>query len=95
MLTKMTAAFCEEIKSAGYLPMIYSYASFYYHYLDMEELAQYPVWVAHINTDVPDYDGQYFMWQYSWEGQVDGIEGDVDMNYSYVDFAEYTKQFSS
>jgi GH25 family lysozyme M1 (1,4-beta-N-acetylmuramidase) len=26
------------------------------------------------------------MWQYSWTGKVSGISGDVDMDYSYVDF---------
>ncbi len=92
-LTAMTEAFCEEIKNAGYIPMIYSYASFFDSYLDMELLSQYPVAVAHVNTDAPDYDGEYFIWQYSWEGQVDGIDGNVDLDYSYLDFTEYTEMF--
>ncbi len=93
-LTDMTIAFCEVIKDAGYIPMVYSYASFFDAHLDMQELAEYPVWVAHVGVDVPDHDGLYFLWQYSWEGNVDGIEGNVDMDYSYLDFAKYTEQFS-
>ncbi len=91
MLTDMTIAFCEEIKKAGYMPMVYSYASFFNSSLDMDRLSEYPVWVAHINTDSPAYDDTYFMWQYSWEGQVDGIEGDVDLDYAYIDFPSYIK----
>ena len=92
MLTDMTIAFCEEIKNAGYMPMVYSYASFLNNSLDMDRLSDYPVWVAHVNTDKPAYDNQYFMWQYSWEGKIDGIEGDVDLNYAYVDFPSYIKE---
>lgn len=91
-LTDMAITFCEEIKNAGYMPMIYSYASFFDSHLDKERLKEYPVWVAHIDTDVPAYDGKYFMWQYSWEGSIDGIEGNVDLDYAYVDFESYIKE---
>lgn len=90
-LTAMTAAFCDEIKKAGYMPMIYSYASFLDYYLDMDSLSEYPVWVAHVGVDKPSYDRQYFIWQYSWKGSISGIEGDVDLDYAYVDFASYIK----
>lgn len=92
-LTAMTEAFCDEIKAAGYIPVVYSYASFLYYHLDMSALSQYPVWVANVDVDKPDYDGVYFLWQYSWTGSISGINGDVDMDYSYIDFAAYTKMF--
>lgn len=37
--------------------------------------------------------GTYFMWQYSWEGSISGIDGDVDMDHCYVDFDAYTRKF--
>lgn len=92
-LTAMTEAFCEEIANAGYLPVVYSYASFLNNHLDMSVLSRYPVWVAHVDTDKPAYSGTYFLWQYSWEGSISGIDGNVDMDHCYVDFAEYTKKF--
>ena len=92
-LTAMAEAFCDEIKAAGYIPVVYSYASFLYYHLDMSALSQYPVWVANVDVDKPDYDGAYFLWQYSWKGSISGINGDVDMDYSYIDFAAYTKKF--
>ena len=92
-LTSMTEAFCEEIANAGYIPVVYSYASFLNSYLDMSALSKYPVWVAHVDTDKPAYSGTYFLWQYSWEGSISGIDGNVDMDHCYVDFAQYTKKF--
>lgn len=92
-LTAMTEAFCEEIANAGYLPVVYSYASFFNSYLDMTALSKYPVWVAHVDTDKPAYSGTYFMWQYSWEGSISGIDGNVDMDHCYVDFDAYTRKF--
>lgn len=92
-LTAMTEAFCEEIANAGYLPVVYSYASFFNSYLDMSALSKYPVWVAHVDTDKPAYSGTYFLWQYSWEGDISGIDGDVDMDHCYVDFDAYTRKF--
>ncbi len=91
-LTDMAIAFCEEIKKAGYMPMVYSYASFFDSHLDTDRLKEYPVWVAHVDTDKPAYDKDYFMWQYSWEGSVDGIEGYVDLDYAYVDFESYIRE---
>ena len=51
------------------------------------------MWVAHVDTDKPAYSGTYFMWQYSWEGSISGIAGDVDMDHCYVDFDAYTRKF--
>ncbi len=96
-LTDMTEAFCDEIRDAGYLPMVYSYANWLNTNLNMDDLNEYPVWVAHVDTDKPAYDRQYFMWQYSWEQKIPGITDengkqlDVDGDYSYVDFAKYIK----
>ena len=92
-LTSMTEAFCEEIANAGYIPVVYSYASFLNSYLDMSALSKYPVWVAHVDTDKPAYSGTYFLWQYSWKGSISGIDGDVDMDHCYVDFDAYTRKF--
>ena len=32
------------------------------------------------------------MWQYSWKGSVPGINGDVDMDYAYVDYPSKIKE---
>lgn len=79
--TEAIKAFCEEIKRQGYTPMIYASLSWFKDELDMSKLP-YTVWVAQYNDNC-DYKGKYLLWQYSSDGKVNGIKGDVDMNYYY------------
>lgn len=83
-LTKIAKDFCETVKAAGYDIGIYSYKSFLENYLDMSQL-DYPVWVAQVNVNQPTYKGDYIGWQYSWTGQIAGINGDVDLDYWYIE----------
>ena len=52
-------------------------------YLTACKFNDYKIWYAQY-IDIPTYDGNYDMWQYSDTGRVDGILGDVDLNYSYI-----------
>jgi GH25 family lysozyme M1 (1,4-beta-N-acetylmuramidase) len=82
--TKRTEAikgFCEEIKNQGYDSMIYASLSWLYHEFDMSKLP-YNVWCAQYYSKC-EYDKKYIMWQYTSSGKVNGIKGDVDMNYWY------------
>ena len=79
--TEAITAFCEEMKSQGYEPMIYASTSWLNNQLNMGELP-YKVWVAQYYKEVT-YKGSYVMWQYSSTGSVDGIKGSVDMNHWY------------
>lgn len=87
--TNVAKAFLNRIKQSGYTPMIYASKSFLYDNLDMSQLQDYDVWVAHYNgtkdpiNDVTDYTGVYQMWQYTSTGSVNGIIGDVDLDISY------------
>jgi len=49
----------------------------------VSELDDYIIWLAEYR-DVPLYQGYYHMWQYTSGGSVDGIEGNVDFNLSYL-----------
>lgn len=77
--TRIAKAFCEEIKENGYDPMIYGSTSWLLNRILMEEVSEYPVWVAEYST-TPSFPHSFQMWQYTKKGSVDGIEGDVDMN---------------
>lgn len=87
--TTVVKAFCERIKQAGYTPMVYANKSWLKNNLIMSELEQYEVWVAHyVKTDDPinnptDYDGRFEIWQYTSEGSVPGVSGNVDIDISY------------
>ncbi|MCL2693715.1 MAG: hypothetical protein FWE60_01265 [Oscillospiraceae bacterium] len=86
LLTAITEAFIQVIMENGYFPMIYSYKNFLEDKIDRRVLDKYTVWLAHWN-ETPTYQGRYYMWQYTDKGRVWGIEGDVDLNVSYRDFA--------
>lgn len=81
--TEITHAFMETIRSAGYHAGVYAARSWLYNQLDMTQLSEYIVWLAEYR-DVPLYSGYYQMWQYTSKGRIDGIEGNVDLNLSYL-----------
>lgn len=78
-LTNITIAFCEKIKEYGYEPMIYANAKWLTTKLQLERLLDYSVWYADYQEN-PLYPYTFEMWQYTESGQVDGIEGNVDIN---------------
>ena len=78
-LTDMAKAFCDTIKHGGYTPMIYFGRSQSKDLLILEELVEYPFWLAMYST-IMDYPYKIDMWQYTEEGSVPGIDGNVDLN---------------
>lgn len=79
MLTQCAIAFCDTIKASNYDSIIYSNTSLMYYMYDLELLKDYDFWIA----DYENHPSMYYhftMWQYDIEGQVDGIDGNVDMN---------------
>ena len=86
MLADMCVAFCERIKAAGYTPMIYQNKSTAMKKLDLPRVAQYDFWLAEYG-DEPSYYYDYAMWQYTSDGSVPGIEGRVDLNLCFKDYA--------
>lgn len=83
--TKNCIAFCETVRQAGYTPMIYGNLKSFMLMLDMEKLEEYDKWFAYYNTPVY-FPYQFSVWQYTSEGAVGGITGDVDMNVCMKDF---------
>lgn len=91
--TKLTAIvykWCETVEKAGYFTGFYTMKSWCNTNLDMEKLARFTFWLAHYTTKTT-YTGTYAMWQYSSTGKVNGINGNVDMNWCYVDFPAQIK----
>lgn len=72
--------FAETLKNGGYDTMLYS-SKFYLENIWINK-NKYPVWLAHY-TNQTNYEGDYFLWQMSNVGRVDGISGDVDIDILY------------
>ena len=77
--TDSIVGFCETVKAAGYIPMIYSNRNWYVQSLDMSRLGDYKLWLAHY-TNQPDFPYKYVGWQYTDQGTLSGVEGSVDLN---------------
>lgn len=83
-ISSIITAFCDVMESKGYYVSLYSYASFLNDKVYPSVLENYDIWVAHTGVSRPSYTKtSYGMWQYSHKGSVNGISGEVDMNYSY------------
>lgn len=80
-LNACVLAFCQEIRNAGYEPMVYFNPDLALRMLDLPMLQQQGLrfWLA-MYTDIMTYRHRVDMWQYTDGGSVDGINGRVDMN---------------
>ena len=83
-INEMAVAFMKYIEDNGYKAMNYGSKS---KLVDIWEPNDYPVWLAHY-TDKTTYEGEYFAWQFTDSGQIDGVNSDVDLNYLNVKFVE-------
>lgn len=81
--TKNTIAFCEEIKNAGYDPMVYSNMLWEAYKLDLEQLSDYRIWYADYEPH-PQTPYDFEFWQYTNEAQVNGISGNSDLNIQLI-----------
>lgn len=81
--TAVCRAFCMTIENEGYKAGVYAARNWMNEKLDMKLLGNYITWLAEYR-DVPVYQGFYHMWQYTSKGKIDGIEGNVDLNLSYL-----------
>ena len=97
-VTDLLTAFCEAVTEAGYLPMVYTNCNWLNHVIDKAALADagIDIWVSWPKkvtsfADLPQDEvtkHDHTMWQFSCDGRVSGIAGRVDLNVSYVDYAQ-------
>lgn len=87
VLNECAAAFCNRIAKGGHIPMVYSVKKMALTKFDMSRLAGFDFWLAEYR-DIPEYPYYFTMWQYASDGRVNGIEGDVDLNMSLVDYSK-------
>ena len=92
-LTAIIKAYKGVIENNGYKFMIYANTDWLRNKIDMSSFADVDVWVASWFLDgTPNHDhgyngpGTVTIWQYSSQGRVPGISGDVDMNIGYKSY---------
>jgi GH25 family lysozyme M1 (1,4-beta-N-acetylmuramidase) len=79
LLTDCTKAFCDTVQAQGHTPMVYFNPSQSRKQMHLAELTGYDFWLA-MYSDQMNYPYKVDMWQYTNEGSVPGISGNVDIN---------------
>ena len=76
--TRYLKIFCDRLQSKGIPAGIYASTYWLENNLDREKLP-YSVWVAQY-APACTYKGNYLFWQYTSQGSVPGVQGDVDLS---------------
>ena len=82
-ITAGVAAFCRAVEAAGYRAMFYCNRYCGYIKLDLRALTAYETWFAQYDA-WPDFRYSFAMWQYTSQGQVDGIPAPVDVDLYFI-----------
>ena len=92
LLTDICIAWCSIIEKAGYYVGIYSNPDWFINRLDTSRLVMYDKWLAHW-ANKPMWGNEFGgLWQYSCQGRINGISGDVDLDESYRDYPSIIKK---
>lgn len=90
--TENAAAFLDTISKAGYETMFYTSLSDLDSHWNISNInKKHKIWIAQYSSQIypqkqkPDYNGKCHAWQYTNKGQVNGIEGNVDMVVCYFE----------
>lgn len=85
MLTNFALEFCKQIKNAGYRAGVYANENWFRNYLQVSTIASYgySIWCAKYSTNKPNITSNYDIWQCSSTDRINGINGNVDINYMY------------
>ena len=81
--TEICKAFVDTVEASGYECVLYSYQSYLENNLQLSEIQpNYDFWAARYSKTLPTFTNTK-MWQFTDCGTVDGIKGNVDLNWSF------------
>lgn len=81
--------FCQRIEEAGYYPILYANDYWLANKIDMSQI-KYDVWVA--RYEIKHAYPNPVMWQATSTGSINGIKGNVDIDFQYKDFSSSIPQ---
>ncbi len=85
-ISDCAAAFCDEISQHGHRVLVYFNRELGYFDYDLSKLQDYHFWLAEYLA-APTFVYDFKIWQYSKEGAVRGVNGNVDLNLAVYDFS--------
>ena len=90
----LAVKFCEEVSRKGYEPGVYFNRDYGDNYLELEKLQDYVIWLAEY-SDTPKASYHFHCLQYTDQGSVPGIRGDVDLDLLILEGAGSPSEKSS
>lgn len=87
--SSLVQTFCDTLIDAGYYAGFYTGYYAVMNYITAEVRKKYAFWLAHW-TSSPSYTGVYGLWQ-NGTAIVNGVVGEVDHNYGYIDYPTIIK----
>lgn len=87
----LVKSFCTELENAGYYAGLYISRSPLQNYISTNVAKRYALWVAEYGGKC-NYSGSYGMWQNSSTWRVNGVNGNVDHDYCYIDYPSAIKK---
>ena len=90
-VSAIAKAFCDTLEQAGYYVCIYASKSWLQNSFTEEIFKKYDIWLAHWVAET-NFQKPFGLWQYTSDGEVDGIGGRVDLDRAYKPYPEIMRQ---
>lgn len=88
LITKLVKTFCKKVEQAGYYVMVYTNLNGLNNYLN--DISEFDIWLAQTEVNKPARNCG--IWQYSFNGIINGINGRVDLDISYLNYPRILKE---
>jgi GH25 family lysozyme M1 (1,4-beta-N-acetylmuramidase) len=84
--------FCGELEKNNYYCGLYSSSNYLKNLISEEVKQKYAIWVAHWNVEKPSYQGPWGIWQYTSDGNMDGVESKrLDLDVAVINYEPIIK----
>ena len=88
----LITTFCGELDKNGYYCGLYSSSNYLINLISEEIKHKYAIWVAHWGVDKPSYEGPWGIWQYTSDGNMDGVESErLDFDLAIINYEPIIK----
>ena len=92
-LTNLTAYALEQVEKMGFYAQLYTYTHYSNMELDMDRLAnRWDVWLSDTTGSTPAVGYHYNAHQHTSEGAVPGINGNVDLNVTTLNYPKIIRK---
>ena len=93
--TDLCNTFMEKIEKAGFKTGLYCSYDWIKNWLYEKQLTKWDKWIAQYSSNCNYSGSDLAIWQYTSKGRVNGISGNVDLDYCYKQYVTEDKEETS